>query len=95
MSAAFGYVDGYVSGQHDVLTWLGGSAPEDRTLAAFDERVQFRASLVCLAHNLGIAAGLCRAWRLGYQRGIDDEFSAWRNTDSNDMWRPGCGKAAP
>ena len=87
-----GYVDGYVYGQHDALTWLSVPAGDDPPLAAFDFRVQSRAAMVCLSHNLAIGAALCMSWRLGYQRGIDDENSFHRGIENDELWRPGCGK---
>ena len=87
------YVDGYVAGQHDALTWITVPCQDDAPLAAFDFRVQMRAALVCLAHNLSIAAGLCAAFDLGWDRCHALEFG-----DRNGRlatWKPGCGKATP
>ena len=93
------YIDGYVSGQHDALTWLSVDGSDDAPLAAFDFRVQMRAALCCLAHNLAIGAALERAWLLGHSRGLfrplktdDDEIKA---AYERDVWAPGRGKAAP
>jgi hypothetical protein len=44
--------------------------------------------LATLAHNLGIAAALCKAWRLGYH--YDGAVFG-----SPKHWRPGCGEVAP
>ena len=64
------YVDGYMYGQHDALTWLSTKGhADDHALAAFDERVHLRAAMCCLSHNLRIAAALCRAFRLGFDTG--------------------------
>ncbi len=45
--------------------------------------------LLTLAHNLAIAAGLCRADRNGYDR------CAKLYTHDADGWRPGCQRPAP
>lgn len=42
-----------------------------------------------LATNLAIAAGLCRAYRLGAR----SEFGG--SPDSDNPWRHGCGRPAP
>ena len=70
MLEKFTYTDGYRSGQHDALTWLVVDAADDATLAAFDEQVQFRAAMICLGRNLGMAAMLLRAHLLGHERGL-------------------------
>jgi hypothetical protein len=46
-----------------------------------------------LASNLAVAAGLCRANVLGYQRGIHDAYK--HVDDDSDLWRHGCGRSAP
>ena len=99
------YADGYASGQHDALTWLSEPAdPRDWPLVAFDHRVQMRAALVCLAHNLAIAAFGERMFRLGesaaYQAcRLDDEYErghiatrAEQFERSERIWHPGCGR---
>lgn len=88
MSAAFGYVDGYIGGQHDALTWLAVPGDDDHPLVAFDPAVQMRAALVCLSRNLAIAGGLCAAWKLGWNSNASFPILG------ND-WRPGCGRSAP
>lgn len=85
------YVDGYVYGQHDALTWLTVPGDDDRPLAAFDERVQMRAALVCLARNLRDAAALERAFGLGR----DDRVRAMLGLPAGEDWRSGCGREAP
>jgi len=87
------YTDGYRSGQHDVLTWLTVSAGDDVPLAPFDEQVQFRAALFCLAHNLGIAGALCEAFRYGRARAFDESARLLRYETSVE-WYPGCGRSA-
>ena len=84
------YVEGYVYGQHDVLTWLTVPGDDDAPLAAFDSAVQMRAALCCLAHNLAVAAALCRSHDLGcgfgYEWATGEPF--W------PRWEPGCGRDA-
>jgi hypothetical protein len=83
------YSSGYLYGQHDALTWLTEPRCEkDHPLAAFEERMHLRASLVCLARNLAIGAALCRAHEIGRLYG-DDEDARYRG------WAPGRGRNAP
>ncbi len=81
------YVEGYISGQHDALTWLTVDASDDTPLAAFDERVQFRASMVCLAANLAAAAGLCAAFELGIRQHTHQKCHP---KFCDKAWSPGC-----
>jgi hypothetical protein len=84
---------GYISGQHDALTWLTYGCPDDASLAAFDEHVQMRASLVCLAHNLAIAAALCKTWQHGYWTAHDGMYDV--PDELIERWEPGCGRPTP
>ena len=49
------------------------------------------AALKTFAHNLQIAAGLCRAFDLG----VESCFTYCEHWYGPDGWKPGCGKAAP
>ena len=48
-------------------------------------------ALTTLAHNLQIAAGLCRAFDLG----VESCFTYCEHWYGSDGWKPGCGCEAP
>jgi hypothetical protein len=84
------YIDGYIAGQHDALSWLE-EAPTDepQTLGFFDDAVKSRAAMVCLAANLRTAAGLCAAYWDGVRcEAARHVHAPWLDRD----WRPGCGR---
>jgi hypothetical protein len=89
------YIDGYGSGQHDAVSWLDSG----HTLAWFIESVQPRVWAWCLAHNLAIAGGLCRAFALGWDECVDATTCCGTYPGCGRVrlpaWAPGCGKAAP
>ena len=74
-------------------------------------RKDFMTWIVPLARNLSIAAGLCRAYSIGFSEGFyssGEGFNGEYTSPSfkgeraraffeygGDGWRPGCGKAAP
>jgi hypothetical protein len=51
---------------------------------------EFRAWIVPLAHNLAVAAGLCRAFTIGGAVALDSAMGIGLY-----QWRPGCGRHAP
>jgi hypothetical protein len=60
---------------------------------------RLRVIAATLAHNLGIAGGLCRSFSLGHVRGlfrpsIDDSREIVDEYERT-VWRAGTGKAAP
>ncbi len=82
------YTDGYISGQHDALTWLSESPmPGDSPLCFIDRMVTTRAALFCLAHNLRWAGALCAAFELGEYFERDTAIGGWR---LDRRWAPGC-----
>lgn len=83
------YIDGYLYGQHDALTWLTGAHPDDSTLAAFDSRVQMRAAMVCLGHNLAVGHALCTAFWDGVRH---ESARSVPMPWADGEWRPGCGR---
>lgn len=53
-------------------------------------------ALATLAHNIGVAGGLCRAFSLGGRHA--DDLWAWDHVVGNPdawLWRPGCRRPAP
>lgn len=52
------------------------------------EELEILCVLDTLAHNLAIAAALCRAWRSGYTIG-------GANPQERDWWKPGCQRPMP
>jgi hypothetical protein len=74
----------FESGEHDILSWLESGVPG----YLCSENVRARAMLWCLAHNLRVAAGLCRAHQIGNEYGSDE-------SQRYVGWSPGCGRPAP
>jgi hypothetical protein len=68
----------------------------DLTCACEQSYVMLVCGLDTLAHNLSIAAALCRAFALGYIDGADYVSTTGKLTISDGApWRPGCDKEAP
>ena len=54
------------------------------------DRVSWQ-EITTLAHNLAVAAGLCRAFDLG----VESCFTYCEHWYGSDGWKPGCGCEAP
>lgn len=84
------YRDGYLYGQHDVLTWLSQPPhPDDHPLAALTDAIHLRASMICLARNISVGAALFAAFRAG------DNFGFHMGSDETQctcQWAPGAGE---
>jgi hypothetical protein len=62
-----------------------GAREAGEALAAAFQRITWQYTL---AHNLATAAGLCRAFQLGYNRCASQPYAF-------AIWEPGCKRSAP
>jgi hypothetical protein len=94
-----GYKQGQAYGASRVYLWLLGDLKLEPQFAPMWKW--------CLAHNLAVAAGLCRSFLIAARNGVAEQnldiqyemgsIASKRelNAALATLWHPGCGKAAP